>query len=242
MKRLLVLLLFFVPLREVENIKLSFPAATQYREIFFNYANDNFSQELNRLDGRITAEIKSTNFLRLNLNFRIIPGTEMLEKLDRETREVVNNLLANSLTFDSYFKNISFFLEKEIEYSEADLPQDEIAVLINRRANCVGYANLTAFLLNCVGVKNRFARGFYLQNGDGQTLIPIPHKWIEIFLGNGGRFFYDPQRQRFSTNYIVARYDVDFTKIRKFKILLLEKSKRIINLKDKNEKKEKTQR
>lgn len=240
MKRLIVLLLFIVPLREVENIKLSFPAATRCREIFFNYANDNFSQELSQVDGRITAEIKNINFLHLNLNFRIIPETKMLEKFDRETREVINNLFANSLTFDRYFKNISFFLEKEIEYSDADLPQDEIAVLINRRANCVGYANLTAFLLNCVGVKNRFVRGFYLQNEDGKTLIPIPHKWIEIYLGNGDRFFYDPQRQQFSTNYIVARDDVDFTKIRKFKILLLEKSKRILNLKEKNEREEKS--
>jgi transglutaminase-like putative cysteine protease len=242
MKRLIVLLLLIVPLREVENVRLSFPAAIHYREIFSDYTNDNFSQELSRVDGRFTAEVKSTNFLYLNLNFRIMPDSQMLEKLDPENREAVNNLFANSLTFDRFFKNMSFFLEKEIEYSDDNLPQDEIAVLINRRANCVGYANLTAFLLNCVGVKYRFVRGFYLQNGDGQTLTPIPHKWIEIYLSNGDRFFYDPQRQRFSTNYIMARYDVDFTKIRKFKVLVLEKSKRILNLNEKNKREEKSKR
>ena len=109
------------------------------------------------------------------------------------------------------------------------MPQDAFAVLLNRKANCVGFANLTAFLLDCVGIKNKFVRGFYLEKGGNRVLIPVPHKWIEIYLSNGVRFFYDPQRQKFSTNYIVTKYDVDFRKVRKFKVLLIEKSKKVLN-------------
>lgn len=229
MKSIILLLFFIIPLREVENVKLSFPAHPPQQEIFLNYANDSFSQELNLDNERITADIKSINFVHLNLNFRIFPDEKVLGKLYPETKEMVLNLFDNSMTLKHYFKNISFFLEKEIIYSEKELPQDEISVLINRKANCVGYANLASFLLNCVGIKNKFIRGFYLKRENRQTLVPIPHKWIEIHLSNGVRFFYDPQRQRFSANYIVTRDNVDFKKIKKFKVLLIKKSKEILN-------------
>lgn len=229
MKFILLLLLFISPLREVENVKLSLPAHAYQQEIFFNYENDNFSQELSFNKNKITADIKSTNFFQLNLNFRIFPDGKVLKKLDPQTKEIVTNLYNNCITLKDYFKIISPFLQKDITYTEEELPQDEISVLINRKANCVGYANLASFLLNCVGIKTRFVRGFYLTRENRLTLIPIPHKWIEIHLSNGVRFFYDPQRQKFSADYIVTRDDVDFKKIRKFKALLIEKSKQILN-------------
>jgi hypothetical protein len=64
---------------------------------------------------------------------------------------------------------------------------------------------------------------------NGQTIIPVPHKWIEIHPGNGVRFFYDPQRQQFSANYMVTKDDVDFKKIKKFKAILIKKSKKVLN-------------
>lgn len=229
MKLLLILLLFIIPLREVENVQLSFPAPAHQQAIFFDYENDNFSQELNINGEKITADLKSINFIHLNLNFRIFLDKKELAKLDRKTREIVIGLFDNNITLKNYFRRISDFLEKSIEYTEAELPQDEMSVLMNRKANCVGFSNLARFLLNCVGIKNKFAKGFYLMRENGKTIIPVPHKWIEIHLSNGVRFFYDPQRQRFSAYYIVAKDDVDFRKIRKFTAILIKKSKEVLN-------------
>lgn len=229
MKSIILLLFFIIPLREVENVKLTFPVHPPQQAIFVDYANDNFSQELTLDSERITVDIKSINFVHLNLNFRIFPDEKILGKLEPKTKEIVLNLFDDSMTLRHYFKSISLFLEKKIKYSEQDLPQDKISVLLNRKANCVGYANLASFLLNCVGIKNKFIKGFYLRRENRQTLIPVPHKWIEIHLSNGVRFFYDPQRQRFSSYYIVTRDNVDFKKIRKFKVLLIKKSKEILN-------------
>ncbi|MFC2155833.1 transglutaminase domain-containing protein [Acidobacteriota bacterium] len=229
MKFFFLLLLFIIPLREVESIKLSFPAQVQRHDIFLNYDNDNFSQKFYMNENRLTADIKSINFVHLNLNFRIFLDKKRLAKLDPETKEIVLNLFDNSITLDHYFKKISPFLEKNIKYTEERLPQDEISVLINRKANCIGFSNLAGFFLDCAGVKNRFVKGFYLMKEKGRVLVPIPHKWIEIQLSRGVHFFYDPQRQKFSANYIVTRDDVDFKKIRKFKALLIKKSKKVLN-------------
>jgi hypothetical protein len=229
MKILILLLFFIIPLREVESIKLSFPAQVHRQDIFLNYANDNFSQKLYMNENRITVDIKSVNFVHLNLNFRVSLDKKKLEKLNPEIKEIVLNLFDNSITLDHYFKKISPFLEKNIKYSEEGLPQDEISVLINRKANCVGFSNLAGFFLDCAGVKNRLVKGFYLMKEKGRVLVPVPHKWVEIHLSKGIRFFYDPQRQKFSANYIVTRDDVDFKKIRKFKVLLIKKSKEVLN-------------
>lgn len=229
MKILILLLFFMIPLREVESIKLSFPTQVQGHDIFIDYANDNFSQKLYTNENRITADIKSVNYVHLNLNFRVFLDKKRLEKLDPEIKEIVLNLFANSITLDHYFKKISPFLEKNIKYTEEGLPQDEVSVLINRKANCVGFSNLAGFFLDCAGVKSRFVKGFYLMKEKGRVLVPVPHKWVEIRLSKGFRFFYDPQRQKFSANYIVIRDDVDFKKIRKFKILLIKNSKEVLN-------------
>jgi hypothetical protein len=60
-------------------------------------------------------------------------------------------------------------------------------------------------------------------------MIPIPHRWVEIHLANGVKFFYDPQYQRFSANYIATKEDVDFKRVKKFKVYVIKKSKKIVN-------------
>ncbi len=234
MKILLLLLFFISPLKEVENVIIAFPSTArqdiQQHELFFDYKNGNFSQQITWDKNRVIAKITSINYIHLNLdNYRVILDKKKLARFDSKTREFVISLYDGSVTLHHYFKNISTFLEESLEYTEEKLPQDASTVIINRKANCVGYANLAAFLLDCVGIKNKVARGFYLLEENERLFQPIPHQWIEIELADGLRFFYDPQRQRFSSHYIVTRDDIDFRKIKKFKILLVKKSKRILN-------------
>jgi transglutaminase-like putative cysteine protease len=234
MKSLLLIFLLFSslfedPLREVQDIKLMIP--TRQQDIFMDYANDNFSQKLVYGKQLIYAEIKSSNFLKLNLNFRLIPDEKKIAALDGDTREVVKDLLGKSQSLKSYLINLSFFLKGNINYSDARLPQDTQAVLLNKKATCVGYSNVVKSFLDSVGIKNKLIKGFYLKedNGTGSILTPIPHRWVEIYLPNGTKFFYDPQYQKFSANYIATRPNVDFKKVRRFKIDVIRKSRKIMN-------------
>lgn len=227
MKALIILMLFIVPLREVEDVRLTLP--NHQEALFSDYANDNFSQKLTYDKQKISAEIQSMNFLHLELNFRIFPDEAFLAKLDPQTREIILNLFDSSTSFGQFFKNLSLFLKENIKYTEENLPQDAVAVMLNKKAHCVGYANLTRLLLQAVGVENRLVKGFYLKETAPQTLTPIPHRWLEIRLADGSRFFYDPQRQLFSANYLVTNEGVDFTRVKKFYIHLVKRSKKIVN-------------
>jgi len=213
----------------VENVKLFFP--TQQYDIFLNYANDNFSQKLvyHLKNKNIAAEIKCSNYLQLNLNFRVIPNRTFIAGQNREIREVIRDLFADTQLMKDYMTNISFFLEENIRYSRVNVPQDAVAVMINKKATCVGFSNLVKVFLDAAGIENRLVKGFYLKKGKKNTMIPVPHRWVEIHLPNGIKFFYDPQYQKFSANYITTRDDVDFKKVRKFKVTVIKKSKIIIN-------------
>jgi transglutaminase-like putative cysteine protease len=134
-----------------------------------------------------------------------------------------------TMTLREYLIRISHFLRENIEYTEENLPQDPTSVLINNRANCVGYANVFSVFLNSAKIKNRIIKGFYLERKNGPSLIPVPHRWLEIELLNGFRFFYDPQYNNFSANYIVVKDDVDFKKIKRFDVVLIKKSKEFVN-------------
>jgi transglutaminase-like putative cysteine protease len=217
------------PLREVENVKLYFP--TQQYDIFINYSNDNFSQELvyHLKNKNISAEIKCSNYLQLNLNFRVLPNHKFIARQSREIREVILDLFDDSQLMKNYMTNISFYLKGNIRYSRVNLPQDAAAVMINKKATCVGFSNLVKVFLDAAGIENRLVKGFYLKKGKKNTMIPVPHRWVEIRLPNGIKFFYDPQYQRFSANYITTRDDVDFKKVRKFNVTVIKKSKIIIN-------------
>lgn len=225
----LLILLFFAlsPIREVENVKLSLP--TQQHEIFINYSNNNFSQKLNYHNDMLTAEINSSNYLNLNLNFRVLPDRKYISALNPKIQAVILDLFDDSQSLRNYLTNVSYFLKKQIRYSEMNLPQDATSVILFKRAKCVGYANATKVFFDAAGIKSKVVKGFYLKKGKRNTMIPIPHQWVEIHLANGVKFFYDPQYQRFSAYYIATKDDVDFKRVKKFKVYVIKKSKKIVN-------------
>jgi hypothetical protein len=229
MKTLLFLLFLDIiyPLHEVENIKLSCP--TSQSEIFIDYTIDNFSQRISGKNDTITVEIESSDFLEMDLDFRIVPNTKYIEFFNPEVQNVLMNLIDTSLSLKDYLNKVSTYLGRNIRYSEEKLPQDAASVIHNRQASCIGFCNVTQFFLNAASIENHPAKGFYLQKGKKNTLIPIPHRWIEICLSNGQKFFYDPQFQKFSADYITTRENVDFKRIKKFTVYVIEKSKKIIN-------------
>ena len=225
----IMFMLSISPLREVENVKLFFP--TQQHDIFINYSNDNFSQKLvyHLKNKNISAEIKCSNYLQLDLNFRVLPNHTFIARQYPDIREVILDLFDDTQLMKNYMTNISFYLKGNIRFSSANLPQDVAAVMINKKATCVGFSNLVKVFLDAAGIENRLVKGFYLKKGKKNTMIPVPHRWVEIRLPNGIKFFYDPQYRRFSANYITTRDDVDFKKVKKFKVTLIKKSKIIIN-------------
>jgi len=227
MNILLIFLFILSPIQEVENVRLTFPSH-QY-EIFLNYSNDNFSQQLVNHNDIITADIKNVNYLDLNLNFRVLPNQEYINSLNPNVRKIVQELFGGSQSLENYLGNVSVFLARYIKYSEKDLPQDATAVFISRKANCVGFSNVVQVLLEAAGVKNHVVKGFYLKKGRGKILIPVPHRWVEIVLPNNTKFFYDPQHQGFTVNYILTRSDVDFKQVKRFKVRVIDKSKKILN-------------
>jgi len=224
---LIFLVIVTSPMREVENIMLSLP--TQQHEIFVNYANNNFSQKLRCHDDMLTAEINSSNYLDLNLNSRVLPDTKYISALDPQVQEVILDFFDDSESLRNYIASVSFFLKEQIRYSEMNLPQDATAVILNKRARCVGYANAAKVFFDAAGIKCKVVKGFFLKEGKKNTMIPIPHRWVEIRLDNREKFFYDPQYQRFSANYLATKDDVDFRRVKKFKVYIIKKSKKILD-------------
>lgn len=229
----ILVLLFSVlvfPLKEVVDIQLFIP--TPQHDIFVNYANDNFSQAISP-DGpqTITAHIKNANYFTLDLDFKISPQEAFISSLPPKLRDNTLTLLEDCYTFKDYFTKISLYLQGNITYTEHSTTQDAAAIVSVRKTDCVGFANLVQVYLAAVAIKNRPVKGFYLKNsrGAGDLLIPIPHRWLEITLPNGAKFFFDPQRQRFSAEYIAIKDGVDFKEVKKFKVNLVKKSKKIVN-------------
>ncbi len=223
-----------IPLREVVDIRLTIP--TQQHEIFYDYSNDNFSQVIryNRQRQMVSAHVRSSNLFGLNLNFRIIPDYHFIRKLHPQLQEELRLLLADNKTMKNYFSAVSEFLRNELAYTERELPQDAESVIFNRKAHCVGYSNLLRVFLKAVGIDHKVVRGFYLKEqkvkgSKTKQLQPIPHRWVEIFLPNDVTFYYDPQYQEFSANYLTTKSDINFRRVRKFKVRLVKKSKQVLN-------------
>jgi transglutaminase-like putative cysteine protease len=225
----LLILLFFViyPICEVENVKLSLP--TPQHEIFIDYSNNNFSQKLSFHNDMLTAEIKSSNYLDMNLNSRVLPDTKYISALNPKVQEVILDFFDDSESLRNYIAGVSYFLKEQIRYSEMNLPQDATAVILNKRARCVGYANAAKVFFDAAGIRCKVVKGFFLKEGKKNTMIPIPHRWVEIRLDNMEKFFYDPQYQRFSANYLATKDDVDFRRVKKFKVYVIKKSKKILD-------------
>lgn len=230
--KILVLLfsILVFPLKEVVDVQLFIP--TYQHDIFANYTNDNFSQAISSSGPQeITAHIKNANYFDLDLDFKISPQQSFIAGLPPQLRENTLTLLEDCYTFKQYFTKISLYLQGNITYTGHPTTQEPTAIISVRKTDCVGFANLVQVYLAAVDIKNRPVKGFYLKNsrGDGDLLIPIPHRWLEITLPNGAKFFFDPQRQRFSAEYIAIKDGVDFKEVKKFNVNLVKKSKKIVN-------------
>jgi transglutaminase-like putative cysteine protease len=215
------------PLRQVEYSYLQF--STLHRNIFPDYRNDNFQQSISWKRDLVSVANQSLNFYQLDLNFRVVLDQEYLLRQPWEIQDTVKQLAAGCMSLRDYVDNISGFLKSKFAYADNGELQDAMSVLTRKTANCVGYSNLVHVLFNCVGIGNRFVKGFYLKSSDGDTLTPVPHKWVELTLTNGYTFFYDPQHQSFTSGYILVEKDVDFKKIRRFLVKLVKREVKMIN-------------
>jgi hypothetical protein len=211
----------------VQDVEFSIPSSQQ--QIFSNYQNSNFSQKLIFKNNHITANITSTNPAEMELNYRVSLQPDHVERLPVPLKKFISHIYTSNLIVGEYFKNISQFLKDELRYSLDKTPQDTISVMATRRAHCIGYSNVVSDLLIAMGLKHRFVKGFYLELKNPGVYEPIPHRWLEIEMADGVKFFYDPQYQNFSANYILVKKSVNFQEILKFKVYLKKKSKKIIN-------------
>jgi transglutaminase-like putative cysteine protease len=226
MKALLLLLYFWMPLRQESNLEVFVACRTP--EIFSNYRNYNFKQEIRSDGGGLTVKIKSQSLNFKNLNYAVGGDERYLAGLDPLVKSVFDQVRLNAIAIGDYLQNISVFLTNSITYDEADLPQDTASVLFNRRAHCIGYANVAQTLLACVGIASRPINGFYLRE-DNAVIEPVPHRWLEIDLPGDRRVFYDPQYQDFSSRYLVTDQSIVFNRVERFLGVVVRKSKKIMD-------------
>lgn len=227
---LLLMTTLFLPISEVVDVRLAFPSSQH--DIFSDYSNSTFSQTIRiHSDSQtIYADIRNSNYQDLNFSIRVLPDTNYITGLTSELRELIHILLEDGLYLGEYFRRISDYLKCNIRYSEENLPRHPAFVVLNKRTDCVGYANLMKVFLDAVSVRSREIRGFYLKaDGAPSSLTPVPHRWLEIELPNNTKFFFDPQYQTFSANYLATRPDIDFKRIKRFKVTVVKRSKKLIN-------------
>ena len=224
----MLLLLFYVlmPLRQESNLEVIVSCRTP--EIFSNYRNYNFKQEISDDIEGLNVKIKSQTLSFKNLSHVIASDERYVAKQDPSIKVIFSQLRQNANSIGDYLQNISFFLKNSITYSEADLPQETVAVLLNRRAYCIGYANIAQTLLACAGIVSRPVNGFYLRENNS-VIEPVPHRWLEIDLPGERRVFYDPQYQDFSSRYLVTDQSVAFNRIERFLGVIVKKSKKIMD-------------
>ncbi len=225
MKLLLILLLTVSPLRQINDFVIKIELKNN--GIFENYSNMNFKQNIINYKDYFIIRIENTNFYSLNLNYKIKLNRKWMKTADQKLRELAIKIYDKSIYLKDYFDYLSLYL-KDIEYTENNLPQDANSVIANKKAHCIGFSNLASELLNAISIKNRFIRGFYLKKINKNTLKPIPHRWLEIIFDNNGRFFYDPQYQGFSYNYLVIKKNKNFNKIRVFNTKIIKIKKKMI--------------
>jgi len=225
MKLLLILFLTVSPLRQINDFIIKIDLKNN--GIFENYSNMNFKQNIINHDNYFIIKIENTNFYSLNLNYKIKLNHEWLKNANQKLKELAIKIYNKSTYLKDYFDYLSLYL-KDIEYTENDLPQDANSVIVNNKAHCIGYSNLASELLNAISIKNRFIRGFYLKKINNDTFKPIPHRWLEIIFDNNEKFFYDPQYQGFSYNYLVINKNKNFNKIKVFNTKVIKIKKKMI--------------
>jgi transglutaminase-like putative cysteine protease len=225
-KTLLLILYIWMPLRQESNLEVFVACRTP--EIFSNYRNYNFKQEISCNQEGLNVKIKSQTLGFKNLNYVLAGDEHYVVGQDPLIRTVFSRVRKNAISVGDYLQNISIFLANAITYSEADLPQESKAVLLNRRAHCIGYANVAQTLLACAGIVSRPVNGFYLREKNS-VIEPVPHRWLEIDLPGERRVFYDPQYQDFSSRYLVTDQSVVFNRIERFLGVIVKKSKKIMD-------------
>lgn len=214
MKSAILLLLTIFPVHQEMSLDLLLPKTPL--EIFSEFRNGNFAQELIREKQGMIVHIRSRNYFDLSLDEPLFLDSAYVDTLDARLREAVVIIFRKSPFLGDFLKNISVFLESSVRYSEEEIPQDPLSVLMNGKAYCVGYCNLVQMLLRSAGISSRFVRGFYLP-GNQSPLTPVSHRWLEIRANAKMTFFYDPQYQNFSSHYLVLNQGIPFEQIEKFK-------------------------
>jgi len=220
LKSVVLLLLTIFPVHQEMNLDLLLPGAPT--EIFSEFRNGNFAQQLIREKDGMIIRIRSRNYFDLNLAEPLFLDSSYLDTLDPRLRDVVVVIFRKSPFLGDFLKNISVFLESSVCYSAEEIPQDPLSVLLNGKAYCIGYCNLVQTLLHAAGISSRSVRGFYLP-GSESPLTPVSHRWLEIRANAEMIFFYDPQYQNFSSHYLVLNQSVPFEQIEKFKGYIIGK-------------------
>jgi len=221
LKALLLLLTLLLPLRQEVELDLLIPQGAA--ALFTDYANANFQQRVERTPAGDRIRVRGHTHFRLEQQTPLHPDQWFLSRQPAEVRAVARRLLARCTDLGSYLDEIRGFLHRTIAYSDESLPQDPASVMRNRRAHCVGFANLVETLLRAAGVNCHPVRGFYLSAGEGGRIAPTSHRWLEIEARPGVRFFFDPQYQNFSSRYLLLTGDTPFERIERFSLRLLDK-------------------
>ncbi len=222
----MLLLYVWTPLRQETSLEVFVTCQTP--EIFSAFRNYNFKQEIRSGSNGLNVKIKSRTLSLQNLNHVIRADERYLSTQGPALGRVFSQVRQNALSLADYLKNISFFLKYQIEYTEADLPQETSAVLAQGKAHCIGFANVAQALLACVGIVSRPVNGFYLRE-NRDRVEPVPHRWLEIELPGERRVFYDPQYQDFSSRYLVTNLGYPLDRIERFQGVVVKKSKKILD-------------
>jgi hypothetical protein len=223
-----LLLLFFAFTSLSQETRLEVFVSCRTPEIFSDYRNVNFMQEIAPAAGGLNVRIKSRSLSLRNLNHRIAVAEGYLAAQGPEVRLAFERTRSNALSLADYLRNISLFLNNRVAYTPADLPQDAAAVLTQKQGHCIGFANVAQALLACVGIASRPVNGFYLRE-EGSRVEPVPHRWLEIDLPGERRVFYDPQYQDFSARYLVTNLGVSLESIERFAGVVVRKNKKILD-------------
>ena len=175
------MLLLFLSTPLLQETQLEVFVSCRNPEIFSNYRNTNFKQEIGTAADGLNIKIKSRTLTLRNLNHVLRTDEAYVAGQDPVVREIFSQVRLNALSVADYLGNISTFLANRIEYSQADLPQGTASVLQQKKAHCIGFANVAQTLLACVGIVSRPVNGFFLRENDRQV-EPVPHRWLEIEL------------------------------------------------------------
>ncbi|MBN2400195.1 MAG: transglutaminase domain-containing protein [Candidatus Aminicenantes bacterium] len=226
MKALLLVMFFWMPLSQESNLEVFVGCRTP--EIFSNYRNYNFKQEIRSDRDGLHVKIKSRTLDFKNLTHVIADDQSFIAGQDPLVRKVFSQLRQNAVSVGDYLRNLSSFLANSIIYCQEELPQETTAVLLNRRAHCIGFAHVAQTLLTCVGIGSRTVNGFYLRESN-QVIEPVPHRWLEIDLPGQRQVFYDPQYQDFSSRYLLIDQNVIFNQVERFRGIIVKKNKKLID-------------